>query len=59
MLSKKYLNELMRYHEDKEAKEAKEAEEAMANAAKAALGKFLKEKNKNVIEEKNEIEFLF
>jgi len=56
MLAKKYLDELMRYHEEKEAREAK----AMAdnNAAKAALGKFIKEKNRNTLGEESKIEFL-
>jgi len=57
MLAKKYLDELMLYHEEKEAKEAKALAEE--NAAKAALGKFIKEKNKNTLGEKREIEFLF
>jgi len=51
MLSKKYLDELMRYHEEKEAKDAKDA-------AKIALGKFIKEKNKNSIGEESNIDFL-
>jgi len=57
MLAKKYLDELMLYHEEKEAREAKALVEE--NAAKAALGKFIKEKNKNTLGEKREIEFLF
>lgn len=56
MLSKKYLHELMLYHEEKEAREAKALAES--NAAKAALGKFIKEKNKNTLGEQDKIKFL-
>ena len=51
MLAKKCLDELMRYHEEKEAKEAE------SNKAKAALGKFLKDKNKNNLGEESKIDF--
>ena len=53
MLAKKYLDELMHFHEVKEAKEAEE------NKAKDALGKFIKEKNKdNISAGKSKIDFL-
>lgn len=50
MLSKKYLDDLMRYHEEKEAKEAESAK------VKAALGKFIN-KNKNNLGEESKIDF--
>lgn len=48
MQSKKYLDELMRFHEAKE--------EAQKKAGKA-LGKFIKENNKNSLGEKTNIEY--
>jgi len=57
MLAKKYLEELMHFHEQKEAREAEE--QAKQEAAKKALGKFVADKNKNAMGEDNKIEFLF
>jgi len=55
MSAKKHLEALMRFHEEKEIKEKQKAESANT---KAALGKFIKEKNKNTLGEENKIEFL-
>jgi hypothetical protein len=55
MLAKKYLEELMRFHEEKEAREALKAK---SDKAKMALEKFMIEKNKNILEEESKIEFL-
>lgn len=56
MKSKRYLQELLDFYEAKEAREAKEAEEK--NNARKALGKFIKETNKNTLGEESKIEFL-
>jgi len=57
MSAKKHLEELMRFHEEKEAREAKEKMEK--DVSKAALGKFLTEKKKNTLGEESKIRFLF